>query len=330
MKKLCLFLILLSDSIYSFSQYTIDSISRLEIKSIISYLSSDSLKGRGNYTVELNKAAHFIADKFAESGLEYFPGVASYLLPFTYKKLSNNQRLIDSSGQYDPHYILQNVVGVVPGKSLAADIIIFSAHYDHIGVGKADLKGDSIFNGANDNASGTTALLMLADYFSKRKDNNRTLIFCAFAGEELGNLGSSIFADYLKPSYIKAVINIEMIGKNNYTGKKNTFFITGSEYSNFNRIFTKALKGSTVKIINEPDQSKQLFQRSDNFTFALKGIPAHTIMASDDGESCYHKPCDDISRIDIDKMTEIIKAIAVGCKTIVNGKDTPSRIYGLK
>jgi len=81
-----------------------------------------------------------------------------------------------------------------------------------------------------------------------------------------------------------------------------------------------------INIIEEPEESKHLFSRSDNYPFAVKGIPAHTIMCSDDDDECYHKPCDDITRIDFENMTMIIKAIIIGSQTIVSGKDTPSRI----
>ena len=89
---------------------------------------------------------------------------------------------------------LANVVGILPGKSKKKEIVIFSAHYDHLGVGKPDEKGDSIFNGANDDASGTTAVLMLADYFAKKKNNERTLVFATFTAEEIGEFGSQYFS----------------------------------------------------------------------------------------------------------------------------------------
>ncbi len=99
-----------------------------------------------------------------------------------------------------------------------------------------------------------------------------------------------------------AVINIEMIGLSK-PKRKNTFFITGASYSNIKQIFKNNLSSTGVKIINEPDESKQLFKRSDNLHFALKGIPAHSIMSSDDDRTCYHQPCDETQRIDTKNMT---------------------------
>jgi hypothetical protein len=122
-----------------------------------------------------------------------------------------------------------NVAGVLPGKSKPEEIILFSAHYDHEGVFIRGKKKDSIMNGANDNASGIAALLQLASYFAQRNNNERTLMFCAFSGEELGLLGSKYFVLQMDTKKIIAGINIEMIGIPQY-GNKNVF-ITGYDQS---------------------------------------------------------------------------------------------------
>jgi hypothetical protein len=223
-----------------------------------------------------------------------------------------------------PYYnmVEYNVVGVLPGKSKPDEIIAFSAHYDHEGVYLT--KSDSILNGANDDASGTTALLALMHYFSMRNDNQRTLLFCAFAGEELGLLGSADFVKEIKPEKIVAGINLEMIGVSQFG--KNTVFIAGQKYSNLPAILQKGLKRSGINVRNEPDPGKRLFLRSDNYSFAMRAVPFHTIMASDDNDPCYHQPCDEIGRIDISNMTRIIKAIAASVRTLINGEATPKRI----
>ncbi|HWJ89803.1 MAG TPA: M28 family peptidase, partial [Flavisolibacter sp.] len=119
--------------------------------------------------------------------------------------------------------------------------------------------------------------------------------------------------------------NIEMIGRTN-AAHKNAAFITGDEYSNLGNIFKNNLKGYPFKILRDPDPGRMLFERSDNFAFAQKGIPAHTIMSSNDLDWCYHKPCDEVTSIDIGHMTAVIKAIGAGMRSIVAGSDTPSRI----
>lgn len=225
----------------------------------------------------------------------------------------------------NPRYynlIEYNIVATIPGKTKPAECILFSAHYDHNGIVKGK---DSIMNGANDNASGTTALLMLARYFAMRNDNARTLIFCAFAGEEIGLRGSNEMERYLGEHFrdlsIKAGINLEMLGLPQYGKKK--IFITGEQYSTLPSILKKELKLQGVKVIREPSEEKRLFARSDNYPFVKTGIPAHTIMASDDDETCYHRPCDDIKRMDIPNLCFIIRAIAAASAGLISGKDTP-------
>jgi Zn-dependent M28 family amino/carboxypeptidase len=215
------------------------------------------------------------------------------------------------------------IAGMIPGRSKSGEIVLFSAHYDHLGVRKRR-RGDSIMNGANDNASGATALLMLAKYFAERNDNERTLLFCAFSGEEIGLKGSTDFLQYINPDKIVAGVNIEMIGVPQF-GKK-TVFITGEDYS-LAGILKENLSKNQLTIIGEPDpEEKQLFQRSDNYPFVLKGIPAHSIMGSDDDDPCYHKVCDELKRIDVENMTVIIRAIAAATTTLINGPDAPARI----
>jgi hypothetical protein len=116
---------------------------------------------------------------------------------------------------------------------------------------------DRIYNGANDNASGTAAVLALAHYFSKKGDNARTLIFCAFSGEELGLLGSQAFVKAINPGMIKAVINIEMIGQTDAVGK-NSFFVTGAPLSDMASILRKNLAGTGVTIKQEPRSGKTI------------------------------------------------------------------------
>jgi Zn-dependent M28 family amino/carboxypeptidase len=162
-------------------------------------------------------------------------------------------------------------------------------------------------------------------YYAQKNNNDRTLIFCAFAGEELGLKGSQVLAEIINPATVKALVNIEMIGRHGAVGK-NSFFITGGRRSNLAAHFKKALAGKGLRIKSEPNEEKQLFMRSDNFPFALNGIPAHTLMCSDDDDGCYHQTCDEATRMDIPNMTEIIKAIVLCSQALVDGSFTPSRI----
>jgi hypothetical protein len=221
---------------------------------------------------------------------------------------------------------LSNVVGVLPGKSRKDEYVIFSAHYDHLGIGKPDAKGDSIYNGANDDAAGTTAVIMLADYFSKIKNNERTLIFVTFTAEEIGGFGSQYFSKQTDPEKVIAMFNIEMIGTNSKWGN-NSAYITGYDKSDFGKILQSNLQGSKFRFEPDPYPKQNLFYRSDNATLAALGVPAHTISTSKmDDEPNYHKQSDEIATLDMGNMTEIIKAIAVSSQSIVSGKDTPARV----
>lgn len=210
-----------------------------------------------------------------------------------------------------------NIVGLLPGRTKADEVLVFSAHYDHVGIASGNSK-DSIMNGANDDASGTTALLVLAEYFAMRGDNERTLLFCAFAGEEFGLVGSRDFIRHIKPEKIVANINIEMIGIPQYG--KNSIFITGANESYLPKLLYKGFKAAGVKVKAEPDTDKMLYMRSDNYAFAQAGVPAHTIMSSDDDDRCYHKPCDEFDRIDIAHLTKVIRGIAKATEEIIKGE----------
>ena len=220
---------------------------------------------------------------------------------------------------------LANVVGVLPGKSKKNEYVVFSGHYDHLGIGKV-VDGDSIYNGANDDASGTTAVMMLAKYYKALGNNERTLIFAAFTAEEIGGFGSQYFSKQLNPAEIVAMFNIEMIGTESKWNKASAY-ITGYEKTNMGSILEKNLEGSKFKFYPDPYTDQQLFYRSDNATLARLGVPAHTISTSKmDVEPNYHKVSDEIGTLDMENMTEIIKAIAKSATSIVNGKDAPGRV----
>ncbi|MET0241885.1 MAG: M20/M25/M40 family metallo-hydrolase, partial [Flavitalea sp.] len=221
---------------------------------------------------------------------------------------------------------LKNVVGMIPGKSKRDEIVIFSGHYDHLGITKPNETGDSIFNGANDDAAGTTAVIMLANYFAKKKDNERTIVFAAFTAEEVGGFGARHFSNQFDSSKVMAMFNIEMIGTDSKWGK-NSAYITGYEKTDLGKILEKNLAGTKFKFYPDPYPDQQLFYRSDNATLARQGVAAHTISTSKmDSEPNYHKVTDEVGTLDMKNMAEIIKAIAISSTSIIAGKDTPGRV----
>jgi hypothetical protein len=220
---------------------------------------------------------------------------------------------------------LFNVAGMIPGKSKTKEIVVFSGHYDHLGIIKA-VEQDSIANGADDDASGITGMISLAKYYKKLNNNERTLIFVAFTAEEIGGYGSQYFSSKLNPDDVVAMFNIEMIGKDSKFGQ-NTAYITGFDKSDFGTILQKNLKGTEFTFHPDPYPSQNLFYRSDNATLAALGVPAHTISTVQiDGDKLYHTVKDEFSSLDVNNILSTIRGIAKSAISIVKGIDTPTRI----
>jgi len=281
------------------------------------------IKSNQKYLVLVDPAHEKIFLRLKSSGRESFEDKAPVVFVLTNENPTNYHFEIKSNITSSS---LANVVGVLPGKSKKDEYVIFSAHYDHLGIGKPDANGDSIYNGANDDAAGTTAVIMLADYFSKINNNERTLIFVTFTAEEIGGFGSQYFSKQIDPEKAIAMFNIEMIGTDSKWGN-NSAYITGYEKSDFGKILQKNLQGSNFHFEADPYPKQNLFYRSDNATLAALGVPAHTISTSKmDNEPNYHKQSDEISTLDMKNMAQIIKAIAISSKTIISGEDTPTRV----
>lgn len=220
---------------------------------------------------------------------------------------------------------MANVVGVLEGKSKKDEIVVFSGHYDHIGI-QAPVNGDSIANGADDDASGTTAVIALAKYFTKAKMNERTLMFVAFTAEEIGGFGSRYFSEQLNPDKVMAMFNIEMIGKPSKWGT-NSAFITGFERSSFGEILQKNLEGTPFSFYPDPYPEQNLFYRSDNATLARLGVPAHSISTDQiPTDQFYHTVDDEVETLDMNNLTVTIRSIAASATSLVKGTDTPTRV----
>jgi len=219
---------------------------------------------------------------------------------------------------------LANVVGIIPGRR-ADELVIFSAHYDHIGITRP-VNGDSIGNGANDDASGVAAVVELARYFKALGRPERTLVFVAFTAEESGGYGSQYFARQVDPDEVVAMFNIEMIGKPTAEGPDRAW-ITGWEESDFGEILAAAMPTGGFVFYGDPYPDQRLFYRSDNATLARLGVPAHSISTTPmDSDPDYHRVTDEVETLDLDHMTATIQALAQAAVPIVSGQATPSRV----
>ncbi|MGB0895561.1 MAG: M20/M25/M40 family metallo-hydrolase [Parashewanella sp.] len=222
---------------------------------------------------------------------------------------------------------LTNVIGVLPAKNKQAEMVLFSAHYDHIGTKSAEnSKQDIISNGADDDASGVSGIINLAKYFSAKQQNTRQLVFVAFAAEEIGGYGSKYFAQQQDPSQITAMFNLEMIGKPSKFGQGKVW-MTGYERSDLGSIMNRALKPLNTKVYADPYPKQRLFYRSDNATLARLGVPAHSFSSTQiDKDPHYHKVTDEIATLDFVSMQQVVNTIAKGVEPIVTGQATPKRI----
>ena len=220
---------------------------------------------------------------------------------------------------------LFNVIGMLPGKSKPHEYVIFSAHYDHIGILDA-VNQDSIANGADDDASGVSAVISLANYYKKLGDNERTLLFVAFTAEEIGLVGSTYFSSQINPDDVMAMINIEMIGKDARFGP-NSLYVTGYDQSDLAKIMQQNVKDTDFTFHPDPYPTQNLFYRSDNASLAAVGVPAHTFATVQiDQDRYYHTVDDEVETLAIENIVASIRAIALGASSIVAGKDTPTRV----
>ena len=219
--------------------------------------------------------------------------------------------------------VVRNVIGVLKGSDpeLSKEAIVFTAHLDHIGRAAGD---DPVNNGADDDASGVTGVLTLADAFGALKTRpKRSVIFMTYWGEEKGMLGSRHFAQHpLWPlRKIVANINIEMIGR---ADKENESWMTGWEHSDLGKIVGQGASRAGIRIVEKPGLSARLYEQSDNISLVRVGVIAHSFSASG-LHSDYHKPGDEWQKIRVAPMTKVIRGLFAGTLPLAHGDATPKK-----
>lgn len=264
-----------------------------ELKEIVSYLASDELKGRDTGSEGIEKAAIFIENQFKENGIK--PYFKTYRDSFKLKGID-----------------AYNVVGFIEGTdaNLKNEIIIIGAHYDHIGYAKK-VGNDSIANGANDNAAGTSGVLEIAEYFASTKQNKRSILIALFSAEEKGLKGSQHLAKKLKADKIDlyAMLNFEMIGVP-FTDRPYDALITGYELTNMSAKINE-YTNSNLTGFSEVAKKYNLFKQSDNYAFYLEfNLPCQTISSCDlSNYDYYHHVDDEADKLDYSHMASLINKV---------------------
>lgn len=218
---------------------------------------------------------------------------------------------------------LRNPVAVLPGTKRPEERIIISAHYDHVGLG-LPRAGDGVYNGADDDATGTTAVLQLAEAFAASGARERSLVFVAFSAEEKGLLGSKAFAENapFDLGSVVANLNLEMLGRPGNKKERGTAWMTGRDLSDLEKMLVPGFKRAGIKI-REFEMQRQLFGASDNFSLARRGVVAQSISAGGLHED-YHQPSDEVAKIDLPHMTKVIRGIFEAAGDLADSKKKPA------
>ncbi len=310
-------------------------VSAEQVRRDIFILAADSMEGRGTGTRGGDRAARWLASEFAKAGLQPAGDSGTFLqrvplmrAPVMTTGAPARARPVSSWAAWDtiaPDQRLTsaNVVGIIEGSDAARrdQVILVTAHYDHIGMGRP-VDGDSINNGADDDASGTIALLELARQMVRGDRPARTIVFAAVTGEEVGLIGTRWYiANPVRPlESTVANFNIEMIGRpDSLTGGPGTAWLTGYERSTFGDMLAQA----GVPIVPDPRPAQRFFERSDNIDFARRGIPAHTL-STYNLHSDYHTVADEADKIDTQHMARVIDAALVALRVLANAQETPA------
>jgi hypothetical protein len=213
-----------------------------------------------------------------------------------------------------------NAIGYLPGSDPNAGTILLSAHLDHLGVGTPE-NGDAIWNGANDDAAGTTAVLELAHAMANAPQLKRSVLFVCYGSEELGDLGSTYFGKHSPVPLKDLVANVEfeMIGNQDPKMPDGVLLFTGWERSNLG----PTLKEHGALLGPDPYPDQHYFERSDNYALALEGVVAHTAAGWGDPPT-YHRPNDDLAHLNLPFMTAAIQSLVVPMEWLANSDFKPA------
>lgn len=305
----------------------LNSISKKEAEAIVYFLASDELEGRGSGARGGKVAAQYLISYLKSLGIQPLYG-QSYVQPFkAYNQEAERKKRYSVNTDSINKYItgvfrtldLQNILGYIPGEN-KDEYVIVGAHYDHLGLDE-NLEGDKIYNGADDNASGVSAVLQIAKAFVESGVKpKRNVVFAFWDGEEHGLLGSQYFVQscpFLKQ--IKGYLNFDMIGRN--TDESNPDYVVYF-YTAAHPIFETWLQDDIKKYHLKLQPDYRAWDKpvggSDNGTFAKYDIPI--IWYHTDGHADYHKPSDEAYKLNWDKLVDITKSSFLNAWNLANEK----------
>lgn len=296
----------------------VDGITASEFTRMLGVIAADSMRGRGTPSREVELTALYVAAAFQSAGLTPAGDNGTFVQRFTLSALASN-----------PTATAPNVVAALEGSDPArrGEYVYVTAHLDHVGVtgggqNCAANGADSICNGANDNGSGTVAVMQLARAFGALPTRPaRTLVFAAFSGEERGLWGSAYLAAHPpKPlAQTVAVVNIDMIGRN----ASDSVVIVGKTYSSIGAVtdqVTKAHPELGMRLVNDP-WNGTYFTRSDQYSFAKLGVPS--VFFFNGPHTDVHTARDDVPLVNGDIAARSIKMVFHTVRELANASSRP-------
>jgi hypothetical protein len=295
-------------------------IDQAQIRGAMEFLASDALQGRASGSHDELLAATYLASQLREIGIEPAGDEGSYV--------QNVSGEFNFYREGKKQWNTRNVIGRLEGRDekMKDQVILLTAHMDHLGIGKP-LNGDSIYNGADDDASGCVAVLQLARKLAHEKAPKRTVLFVFFGSEETGGQGDQFFLQHppVPIKNIAANLEFEMIGRADTAVKPDELWLTGFDRSNLGPELAK----HGAKLVADPHPQQNFFQRSDNYALAKQGVVAHTV-SSFGLHTDYHRPGDDIARIDFNHMEQAIHSMLEPVKWLANSDFKPAWVEGKK
>ncbi len=291
-----------------------------EVREIVGALAADSMEGRRTGTPGSARASRLLAERMRRYGLEP-AGDSGYFQRVTYEVAQGPEgetlRLAHAhSADAARRVVDYNLVGAIRGsdQALRNEAVVLGAHFDHVGVGQP-VEGDSIYNGADDDASGVAAVLAAARALAKDPPK-RTVVVLLTSGEEYGVLGTQWYLELPRFPLDSTVadLQVEMVGRPDTLVGAGKLWLTGFERSTMG----EALSAAGLPVVADPRPEFRFFERSDNIVFALRGIPAHTL-SSFGLHHDYHRPSDELERIDFDHLARAADLVSRAARVLADG-----------